>query len=101
MNKPTTHSLSPLLFIIYDEAMVKEATRNSERGVHVGGQAVNMIRYVDDKAVVCDTHKGLQELMDNLNRVTKEYGMKINVRKTKVMCISNKGRTKVSIYIDI
>ena len=39
--------------------------------------------------------------MDNLNRVTKEYGMKINVRKTKVMCISNKGRTKVSIYIDI
>jgi len=27
-------SLSPLLFIIYDEAMVKEATGNSERGVH-------------------------------------------------------------------
>jgi len=30
-------SLSPLLFIIYDEAMVKEATSNSEHGVHVGG----------------------------------------------------------------
>jgi len=80
--------------------MVKEATSNSEHGVHVGVQAVNMIRYADDKAVVCDTQKGLQELMDNLNRVTKEYGMKINSRKTKVMCISNKGRTKVSIYID-
>jgi len=36
--------LSPLLFIIYDEAMVKEAISNSEHGVHVGGQAVNMIR---------------------------------------------------------
>ena len=48
-------SLSPLLFIIYDEAMVKEATSNSEHGVHVGGQAVNMIRYADDKVVVCDT----------------------------------------------
>jgi len=95
-------SLSPLLFIIYDEAMVKEATSNSERGVHVGGQAMNMIRYADDKAVVlvCNTEKGLQELMNNLNRVTKEYGMKINARKTKVMCISNKGRTKVSIYIN-
>jgi len=61
---------------------------------------VNMVRYADDKVVVCDTQKGLQELMDNLNRVTKECGMKINARKTKVMCISNKGRTKVSICID-
>jgi len=26
-----------LLFIIYDEVIVKEATSNSERGVHVGG----------------------------------------------------------------
>ena len=85
-------SLSPLLFIIY------EATSNSEHGVHMGGQAVNMIRYADDKAVVCDTQKGLQKLVDNLNRVTKEYSMKINARKTKVMCISNKGRTKVTIY---
>jgi len=92
--------LSPLLFIIYDEVMVKEATSNSEHGVHVGGQPVNMIRYADDKAMVCNIQKGLQELMNNLNRVTKEYGMKINARNTKVMCTSNKGRTKVSIYID-
>jgi len=35
--------------------------------------------------------------MNNLNRVTEEYGMKINARKTKMMCISNKERTKVSI----
>jgi len=38
--------------------------------------------------------------MDNLNRVTQEYSMKISARKTKVMCISIKGRTKVSIDID-
>jgi len=66
----------------------------------VEGQAVNMIRYANDKAMVCNTQKGLQELMNNLNRITKEYGMKINARKTKVMCISNKGRTKTNIYID-
>ena len=60
--------LSPLLFIIYDEVMVKEATSNSEHGVHVGGQPVNMIRYADDKAVVRNIQK---ELMNNLDRVTK------------------------------
>ena len=51
-----------------------------------------MIRYADDKAVVCNTQKGLQELMNNLNRVTKEYGMKINARKTKVMDVYFKQR---------
>jgi len=49
--------------------MEKEATSNAEHGVHVGGQQVNMIRYADDKAVVCYTQKGLQELTNNLNRV--------------------------------
>jgi len=39
-------------------------------------------------------------LMDNVSRVTQEYGMKINVKKTKAMCISRQGKTKVKIYID-
>ena len=38
--------------------------------------------------------------MDNINRVTKEYGMKINVKKTKVMCISLHGGGRVRILID-
>jgi len=46
-----------------------------------------MRRYADDKAVVASSQKRLQELINRLNTVTKEYGMKINVKKTKVMCI--------------
>jgi len=45
---------------------------------------VNMIRYADDKTVVCNSQHGLQELMNNLNRVTRELSMRINTRKTKV-----------------
>jgi len=77
-------SLSPLLFIIYNEAIAKQDSSNSERGVHVGGQPVNMIRYAEDKAddmMICNTQKGLQEVMKNLNRVTKEYCTKINARQ--------------------
>jgi len=40
-----------------------------------------IIRYADDKSVVANSQKGLQ-LMDNLNKVTREFG--INVKKTKV-----------------
>ena len=56
-------SLSPLLFIIYDEAMVKKATTNEELGVRVGGQVISMIRYADNKAVVASSGKDLQRLM--------------------------------------
>jgi len=38
--------------------------------------------------------------MNNINRVTQEYGMKINAKKTKVKCISRKGGEKKKIYID-
>jgi len=59
-----------------------------------------MIRYRGDKAVVESSQKGLQELVNRLNTVTKEYGMKIDVEKTKVMCISQKGNSKVRLLID-
>ena len=92
--------MSLLLFIIYDEAMVKEAMAKEELAFKVGGEVISMIRYADDKAVVASSEKNLQRLMDNVSRVTQEYGMKMNVKKTKAMCISRQGKTKVKIYID-
>jgi hypothetical protein len=93
-------SLSPLLYIIYDEAMMREATDEMNRGIKVGGHMINSIRYADDKAIVANSERGLQELIDSINMVTQKYGMKINVKKTKVMCISrNRGR-KMKILID-
>ena len=70
--------------------MIREAADNMETGISVGGRIINTIRYADDKAVAANSQKGLQQLMDNLN-VTREFGMKINVKKTKLMCISRKG----------
>jgi len=78
------------LYLTYGEAKVREATDNVETGLSVGGYIINTIIYANDKAVVPNSHNGLQQLMDNLNKVTGEFGMKINVKKTKVMCISRK-----------
>ena len=46
------YSVSPLLYITYDEAMVREATVDTQVRVSVGGHVINAIRYADDKAVV-------------------------------------------------
>jgi len=40
------------------------------------------------------------DLMDNLNKVTREFGMKIYVKKTKVVHISQKGNIKLIFYVD-
>jgi len=51
-------SLYPLLYLIYDEAMIREVTDNMETGISVGGRIINTIRYADDKAVVVNSQKG-------------------------------------------
>jgi len=49
---------------------------------------------------VASTQKELQNLTDRLNTVTKKYGMKINVKKTKAMCISRTGNHKLKILVE-
>jgi len=39
-------------------------------------------------------------LIDNINKISKEYNMKINTKKTKIMCISRQWNRKVRISID-
>ena len=48
--------------------------------------------------MVASTEQGLQLILDNLNESAKQYDMKINVKKTKVMKISKNGETM--IYLD-
>jgi len=52
-----------LLYLTYDEAMIREATDNMETGISVGGRIINTVRYADNKAVVANSQKGLQQLM--------------------------------------
>ena len=57
----------PLLYLIYDEAMIREATETPSD--------MQMTR-----PCVANSQKGLLQLMDNLNKDTREFGMKINVK---------------------
>ena len=58
---------------------------------------ITTIRHVDDKAVVANCQKGLQQLMDNLNKITS-FGMKINVKKTEMI---QKGVRRIQIVHDL
>ncbi len=92
-------SLSPLLYTIYDEAIMKEAFQNGVDGVKVGGKLITSIRFADDKAIVGETEQALQRSMDVLNDITEKYGMKINVKKTKTMVVSRVEGKKINLQL--
>jgi len=46
------------------------------------------------------TKEELEHLVDNLTTVTRKYGMKINVKKIKVVCISWQGNHKIKILVE-
>jgi len=48
-------SLSLLLYLICDEAMIREAADNMETGISVGSHIINTIRYADDKAMMANS----------------------------------------------
>src|SRR6218665_2539867 len=91
--------LSPLLFNIYIEELVREAVEDLEEGIKVGGRWIKALRFADDQAMVAKNQKGLQAMMDRLDRTSREYGMKINIKKTKVLKISKGKETMVRINI--
>ena len=61
--------LSPMLFNICIEELIREAIQDSEEGVKVGQKMIKALRFADDQAMVAD----LQRMMDRLNKTTKKY----------------------------
>ena len=91
--------LSPLLFNIYAEGMMKEAMEEVEEGVRIGGHRIQAVRFADDQAMTASTADGLQNIMTKLNEVVERYKMRINKNKTKVMKIGKGEQEQLQIEI--
>ena len=75
--------LYPILFNLYSEMLIKEAMDEEDR-IKINEKTISTIRYEDDTAVVAPTQDILQRMMDKIILACKNYGMKLNVKKTKV-----------------
>ena len=77
-----------------------EALDGVEEGVKMGGSLLKDIRFADDQGMVAETEQGLQNIMNRLNDVSKEYCMKIDIKKTKVMRVSKQAGGNVNIVLN-
>ena len=64
-------------------------------GIKVGCKFLQDVRFTDDHGMVADTKSGLQKIMERLSATAEEYGMKINIKKSKVMRVSKSEGGKV------
>ena len=79
--------LSPALFNAYTEFVMRKVLENWEGGVSVGGKKFNNLRYADDTTIIAGNAEDLEDIMERLERICLEYGLRINKAKTKVMII--------------
>jgi len=83
-------NLSPDLFNMISEDIMKMALENVKGGVAVDGLNVNNLRFSHDIDLVSESPQQLQELTTEVNKSSKRFGLRINEQKTKTMVIGKK-----------
>ena len=79
--------LSPYLFNIMAEVLMRMALEGFEGGFRIGGLRITNLRYADDIVLIASSPEELQELVDRLCTAANRLSMKINIGKTEVMQI--------------
>jgi len=79
--------------------MIAEAL-DDLKGVQFNGINITNFRYADDAVLAAYSKQKLQVMLDKLSETCNNYGMAINVKKTKVMVVSKRGKIKCQVTLD-
>lgn len=79
--------LSPILFNMYLEKIFSLALEDEEIGIRVNGTRVSNLRYADDSAIITENMGDMQRIIDKIDQIGREFGVRINVGKTKLMTV--------------
>ncbi len=80
--------LSPLLFSLYTSDL--PSYFNDCDPVTLHDAEISCLLFADDLVIISKTKSGLQSALDNLSSYCREWGLTVNLEKTKVL-IFNKG----------
>lgn len=92
--------LSPLLFNLYSEAVFQEALEDMTEGLIINGEVLNNIRYADDTVILAQSMEDLQHLIERMNHQCNNYGLKINLKKTKALIVNKTTNNEADLIIN-
>ena len=87
--------LSPLLFNIYFDEMLKRLKSNGV-GCNIGKHFIGALAYADDVTLLCPSKQGLQEMINTCKEFGEEYCVKFNDKKTQCINFSQRKTDQIT-----
>ena len=85
--------LSPHLFNIYSEQIMRNALDGFVGSVKVSGRTISNLRYADDVVLIASSMDELQDLVNRVIDSSLQFGLALHSSKTKVMKIVKNNQT--------
>ena len=57
----------------------------AQGGIKISGRNINNLRYADDTTLMAKSTEELKSLLRNVKEESKEVGLKLNIKKAKIM----------------
>ena len=81
--------LSPCLFNLYAEYIIQNAGLDeAPAGIKITGRNINNLRYADDTTFMAESEEELKSFLMKMKEESEQSGLKLNIRKTKIMASS-------------
>jgi hypothetical protein len=91
--------LSPTLFNLYSEDVMNRTLSEQSVGIKINGVRLNNLRFADDTVLIAETLEELQTLVNKIADCSEEYGLSLNIKKTKFMVISKSTQNVQNLYL--
>ena len=80
--------MSPCLFNLYAEYIIRNAGLDeAQAGIKIARRNINNLRYADDTTLKAESEE-LKSLLIKVKEESEKAGLKLNVKKTKIMASS-------------
>ena len=81
--------LSPCLFNFYADYIMRNAgLEETQARIKIARRDINNLRYTDDTTLMAESEEELKSLLMKVKEESENPGLKLNIRKTKIMASS-------------
>ena len=60
----------------------------AQAGIKIAGKNINNLRYADDITLMAESEEELKSLLMKVKEESEQVGVKLNIKKTKIMTFS-------------
>ena len=80
--------MSPWLFNVFMDGIMREAKENLQGGVQLTNTNVQILPFADDIVMVAEKKDNMQRNLDEMKKGMDKWGMRMHLEKTRVMIVS-------------